>query len=140
MVDAQEFAVASEVALQSYFRGHWYTKEEFDEALDLELAVRHLPKKRGPFRFDVDKYSYSRTMAAIAIIFGLLTIALQIGVALGLAMYIQWSAHKQWYESYWQVVSRPESYPEFASNTTRVFIAIVPGVSNDDLRNSSSSG
>eukprot|EP00304_Pavlova_gyrans_P012124 CAMPEP_0206051550 /NCGR_PEP_ID=MMETSP1466-20131121/31734_1 /ASSEMBLY_ACC=CAM_ASM_001126 /TAXON_ID=44452 /ORGANISM="Pavlova gyrans, Strain CCMP608" /LENGTH=487 /DNA_ID=CAMNT_0053426679 /DNA_START=1 /DNA_END=1464 /DNA_ORIENTATION=+ len=121
--DAAEFAAAADVALQAFFDGQQLTKEQFDRLLDRELLVRKLPKRHSTRdmqkRYDVDSHSYSRTTAIVAVSVGCVTILLQIFVAVAAALYIQYTVHREWYESYWQTFTTRAGYEGLWRNTTQ---------------------
>jgi hypothetical protein len=66
-------------------------------------------------------------MGLIAVGVGLVTIALQIFLAIALALYIQYRSHRQWYIDAAAMYSSPEHYEQIFKNTTRAIDSFVPG-------------
>lgn len=126
--DAGEFAVAADVALQAFFDGHRLSKVEFDRlfALELELRGHAKHKKKDDNAYDLDRYSYSRTTAVIALVIGVLTVFLQIAVAIGVALYLQFIFNRHLYESYFELVVSPDKYDDAVRNSTETVESLAP--------------
>jgi len=118
--NAAEFAAAADVALQAYFDGRRLNKADFERIFQVELAIRGIRRTRKHGRaYDMDRHSYGKAVAVVAVTVGCITVFLQIAVALAIALYIQYRLRSNVYESYWAVISNPSRWGAFINDSAQ---------------------